>query len=99
MTLPYQHPPEALQKARLDNIALVPASLLSQKATYQHEANKLPTGSVLCVPGTPRQQQIIERIRQFIKPHGRRVYTLPYERITRKHPLPQPPAEKLRLAL
>ena len=92
-TLPFQQPPEAVQKAKLDNIALVPASLLSQKATYQHEASKLPTGSVLCVPGTPRQQQIIERIRQFSKPHGRTVYTLPYERITR------PTAENLRLAL
>jgi len=36
-------PPEALQKARLDNIALVPASLLPLKSTYKRIANNLPS--------------------------------------------------------
>jgi hypothetical protein len=51
--LPYQitEPPARLKKATLDNIALVPASLLPLKGTYQHVANSYPTGSVLCVPG------------------------------------------------
>jgi hypothetical protein len=50
-TLPYGvgEPPARLKKARLDNIALVPASLLPLKGTYQPLANRLPTGSVLCV--------------------------------------------------
>jgi hypothetical protein len=58
-TLPYRfsEPPERLKKARLDNIALVPASLLPLKGTYQVLANRLPTGSVLVVPGTPRQKK------------------------------------------
>jgi hypothetical protein len=60
--LPYSfaEPPMRLKKARLDNIALVPASLLPMKGTYQPIANNLPTGSVLCVPGTPGQQKCRE---------------------------------------
>ena len=34
---------------RLDNLALVPASLLPQKAVYQRLANQLPAGAVLVV--------------------------------------------------
>jgi hypothetical protein len=37
------HPP------RVENLALVPASLLPHKATYQRLANQLPTGAVLVV--------------------------------------------------
>ena len=82
-TLPYQQAPEAIQRAKLDNIALVPASLLSLKNTYQPIANNLPTGSVLCVPGTPRQQKILAQVTQFLRSHGRQVITLPIEKITR----------------
>jgi len=32
-------PPKVLQKARLDNIAIVPASQLPCKAVWQHVAN------------------------------------------------------------
>ena len=59
-TLSYHisEPPARLKKARLDNIALVPASLLPLKETYMSLANTYPTGSVLCVQGTQRQQKI-----------------------------------------
>jgi hypothetical protein len=63
-------PPQALQHARLDNIALVPASLLPLKGTYQPIANKLPTGSVLCVPGTQKQRTIMATVTKFFKDHG-----------------------------
>lgn len=81
-------PPEALKKARLDNIALVPASLLPLKSTYKTIANNLPRGSVLCVPATHRQRTIVESVRQYFKEHGRTVITLPLERITRTMPKP-----------
>ncbi len=48
--LPYRMgtPPAALRQARMDNLALVPASLLkSQKAKYQTIAKHLSTGGVL----------------------------------------------------
>jgi len=81
-------PPEALKKARLDNIALVPASLLPLKSTYKTIANNLPTGSVLCVPGTQTQRTIIESVTQYFRDHGHAVITIPLERITRTIPQP-----------
>ncbi len=83
-SLPYHFsdPPASLKKARLDNIALVPASLLPFKGTYQNVANSYPTGSVLCVPGTIKQQKIIAAITQFFRDHGRSVITMPIEKIS-----------------
>jgi hypothetical protein len=84
-TLPYRfsEPPEELKKVRLDNIALVPASLLPLKGTYQVLANRLPTGSVLVVSGTPGQQKIMEKVRSFFREHGRQVMSVTIERFTR----------------
>ena len=100
MTPLYQvsEPPIRLQKARLDNIALVPASLLPFKVAYQSEANRLPTGSVLCVPGTLRQQKIFDSVTQFFRTHGHTVFTMPLEKIIRKRPKNRPTAENLTLA-
>ncbi len=100
-TLPYHftEPPARLKKARLDNIALVPASLLPLKGTYQSVANSYPTGSVLYVPGTIKQQKIIATITQFFRDHGRQVITMPIEKIT--HTMKKTPrtrAENLSLA-
>src|SRR5256886_13372177 len=83
-SLPYHvtEPPARLKKARLDNIALVPASLLLLKGTYQPIANNLPTGSVLCIQGTQRQQKIMAKVTSFFRDHGRSVITLPIEKIT-----------------
>ena len=93
-------PPRALQHARLDNIALVPASLLPLKETYMSLANTYPTGSVLCVPGTIKQKKIVATITQFFRDHGRFVITMPREKISstmNKAPRPQP--ENLKLAI
>src|SRR5712692_9333703 len=92
--LPYHisEPPARLKKARLDNIALVPASLSKHKQTYQPIANNFPTGSVLCVPGTQRQQKIMEKVTSFFRDHGHKVITMPLEKITssmKKTPRPQ----------
>jgi hypothetical protein len=100
--LPYHitEPPARLKKARLDNIALVPASLLPLKGTYQPIANQLPTGSVLCVPGTQKQRTIMATITKFFKDHGHTVITMPVENITRTiKKTPRPQAENLRLAI
>jgi hypothetical protein len=99
--LPYHisEPPARLKKARLDNIALVPASLLPLKGTYQSVANSYPTGSVLCVPGTLKQQKIVATITQFFRDHGRQVITLPMEKITSTMKMtPRPQADNLPFA-
>ncbi len=85
-TIPYTItlPPATIQRAKLDNIALIPASLLPFKGKYQPLANTLPTGSALCVLGPQRQQQIMAMVTQFFRDHGHQVITLPLQKITRK---------------
>lgn len=100
-TLPYHisEPPARLKKARLDNIALVPASLLPLKVTYQSLANTYPTGSVLCIQGTQRQQKIMAKVTSFFRDHGRSVITMPIEKISgTMKKAARPAAENLPLA-
>ena len=42
-------PPRALRKAKLDNLVVVPASLLTLKGEYQAIANQQPPGTTLVV--------------------------------------------------
>jgi hypothetical protein len=86
--LPYTlgDPPARLRKARLDNIALVPASLLSSKDhTYEPLANRLPKGSILCVETqSSKQKKILASVVSFLRNHGHIVFTLPIERLTKR---------------
>ena len=61
---PFKRPPTAIFKARLDNIAIVPASLLPFKEKWQSIANNLPTGSILiCHSETNTiQKQTLEKV-------------------------------------
>jgi hypothetical protein len=82
--LPYRlmRPPKAVRQARLDNIALVPASLLVHKQKYKSIANNLPTGSVLiCSPTLPKQQQTLAKVASYFKNLGHHVTTLPASQI------------------
>ena len=62
MNRPFGRPPATLRRPdlTLDTIALVPASLLPFKATYQTIANHLPPGTVLLV--LPRRQSAQRRL-------------------------------------
>ena len=75
------NPPKALLKARLDNIAIVPASLLGLKALWQTTANTLPQGGVLLCHSqrNPRQRKLLERVGETLKQHGHTVLNLPVE--------------------
>lgn len=93
-------PPTPLQHARLDNIALVPASLLPLKDTYQPLANTLPKGSILLVQtGSPRHRKILEKVASFLRNHSRQVMTLPIERIRKTTHQRKAIAETLQLAI
>jgi hypothetical protein len=75
----FTRPPRQLRKARLDNIALVPASLLPFKEQWQQAANNLPDGAVLiCMPpnDTP-QRLILERVAAIMQSEGYHVTTVP----------------------
>jgi hypothetical protein len=77
------HPPKALLKARLDNIAIVLASLLGFKALWQTAANTLPQGGVLLCHSrqNTRQRKLLERVEESLKQHGHSVMNLPVEQV------------------
>lgn len=74
------NPPKALRKAKLDNIALVPASLLYQKGKYQTIANNLPGRGVLICQAEKQERitTILEQVASFFRKKGHFVRTLPY---------------------
>ncbi len=79
-------PPHALRRrgVQLDNIALVPASLLPCKATYQAIANALPRGAVLLVlptADTP-EKRLLQTAAQRFKAKGRHVTTITEASVT-----------------
>ncbi len=71
-------PPKVLQKAKLDNIAIVPASQLPFKAVWQHAANALPQGSILLYhfPKNKPYQRIMNKVRELFEEKGHRVTIL-----------------------
>jgi hypothetical protein len=73
-----RRPPRALRKAKLDNVALVPASLLPYKQQYQEIANGLPAGNILIViPENSRpSSSVLERVASSLKNRGHPVTTL-----------------------
>lgn len=81
MNYKVSQPPRQLRKARLDNISLVPASLLPLKNKYQPLANQLPNGSILCVSNSQRHTRIMEKLTTIFRTMGRQVTTLPAERV------------------
>ena len=66
--------------AKLDNIALVPASLLYQKGKYQTIANNLPGQGVLICQAYKQERisQILEHVAAFFRQNGHFVKTVPY---------------------
>jgi hypothetical protein len=68
---------------KLDNVALVPASLLPYKKEWQAVANGLPTGGVLlCSTTNPKHKKILEQVSAHLTRKGRRVRKLPAKRFT-----------------
>ncbi len=82
LALPYHltRPPKAVRKARLDNVALVPASLLTRKGKYQKISNTLPKGSVLICQTNKKQRisHILAQVAKFLQENGHFVRMLPY---------------------
>jgi hypothetical protein len=74
----FTNPPKALLNAKLDNIAIVPASLLGVKALWQTAANTLPQGGVLLCHSqqNARQRRLLERIGETFREQGHTVMNL-----------------------
>jgi hypothetical protein len=77
------NPPKALLRARMDNIAIVPASLLGVKALWQTAANTLPKGGVLLchTQQNTRQRKLLERVGDTFRQQGHTVMNLPVEQV------------------
>jgi hypothetical protein len=86
---PPSPPPRSLKRAKFDNLALVPASFLPFKATWQQLANELPTGSTLIIlpASTSPRSEALERIRASFEAIGRSVRVLPASEVTRSRRL------------
>jgi hypothetical protein len=72
------NPPKALLKARMDNIAIVPASMLPLMETLKEKVNTLPRGGVvLCyAEENRRQRKLLERVGETFREHGHVVRSL-----------------------
>ena len=71
-------PPRALRKAKLDNLALLPASLLPFKAEYQAIANQQAPGTTLVVlpTGDSLPRRTLERVVTRMQAKGQPVRVL-----------------------
>ena len=72
------HPPKELLKARLDNIAIVPASMLPLTKIVKEKVNTLPKGGVfLCyAKENSRQKKILERVEETFREQGHAVKSM-----------------------
>jgi hypothetical protein len=77
-------PPRAIRRAKLDNLAIIPASLLPYKAQWQQLANELPSGSTLIVfPAADRPRRAtLEIVAARLRAKGRIVATVPAQTFT-----------------
>ena len=74
--LRFARPPRQLsrQRVKLDNIALIPASLLPYKEQWQEIVGDLPEGNVLIVlPGQAKQQRVIRSVASQFRQMGKYV--------------------------
>ena len=69
----FARPPRALRRrsVHLDNVALVPASLLPFKDEWQAVANGLPAGGVLvCLPRQEKHRRIVRSVATQLRARG-----------------------------
>jgi hypothetical protein len=74
----FTNPPKALLKARLDNIAIVPASMLPLTPILKEKVNTLPKGGVLLcyAKENTRQRKILERVEETFREQGHAVRSM-----------------------
>ena len=72
------NPPKELLNARMDNIAIVPASMLPLTEIVKEKVNTLPKGGVfLCyAKENSRQKKILKRVEETFREHGHAVKSI-----------------------
>jgi hypothetical protein len=86
-TTHFRRPPVALRRAKLDNLALVPGSMLPYMEACQASANRLPKGGVLIV--LPEENEVQKRtmllVAKLLAAEGHQVAVIPATQV-RSHP-------------
>jgi hypothetical protein len=84
----FTKPPQALLKARLDNITIVPASMLPFTKTLQDVLSNLPKGAVfLChMEENNRQRKVLERVEETFREQGHTVMNLSMREVYKTTP-------------
>jgi hypothetical protein len=84
----FTKPPKALLKARLDNIAIVPASMLPFEKDLKELINTLPQGTVfLChAKENTRQRKLLERVEETFRQQGHVVRSMSIEQVYKNTP-------------
>jgi hypothetical protein len=74
----FTKPPQSIRRARLDNIAIVPASALPFRDSLREIISDLPKGGVLlCHTGqNPRQERILKSVAERFRNLGHAVINL-----------------------
>jgi hypothetical protein len=82
------NPPKALLNARMDNIAIVPASMLPLTQKFKERVNTLPQGAVfLCyAEENTRQCKILERVKETFREQGHVVRSLSVREVYKTTP-------------
>lgn len=83
----FTKPPRSLSKVRLDNIALVPASMIPLKESLQEILTGLPKGGVLLCHTRQniKQERILKRVEDDFRQQGHAVISLSLERFREQH--------------
>ncbi len=81
----FHRPPHALRRATLDNLALVPGSMLPYMQQCQKTANRLPKGSVLIVlpEDNETQKHTMLRVAKLLSQEGHQVSVMPVAEMQR----------------
>ena len=76
-------PPRAIRQATLDNIAIVPASMLTDKEDLKEKVKKFPRRQVFLyhTKENTKQRQLLERVREIFRHLGYAVTLLPMEQV------------------
>src|SRR5262245_44567872 len=79
--------PKALLKARLDNIAIVPASMLPLTEILKELIRTLPQGAVLLCHAeeNARQRKLLERVEETFREQGHVVKKMSIEQVYKTH--------------
>jgi hypothetical protein len=83
------NPPKALLKARMDNIAIIPASMLPLTKIVKEKVNTLPKGGVfLCyAQENSRQRKILERVEETFREQGHAVKSMSVGEVYKTTPI------------